>query len=136
MRADGELTAEEYKEVRAQAEAKRNAAKKQKDALLPPTTEDNVDLDWKKRLEILKSALDEYKELDEDRDIPEEIIDAFVEKIIVHEDCTEWHLRFRPEPVLCSVSGSHKKGDSTPHFCLQQDRLQSRKCNSLLNATQ
>lgn len=135
MRADGEITAEEYKDYRFTAETKLNAAQKQKDALFPPPVEDSQDLDWKKRLNILKLALDEFKELDETRKIPDDVIDAFVEKIVVYEEYTEWHLRFRPDPVKCTVTGSHKNGDSTPTFCLQHDRLLSRNCNSLLNAT-
>ena len=106
---------EEYKEQKNIYDAELNRMRNRKEELLPSNAPTTSEIDYKQKLNILKTALNEFTELDESRDIPEEVIDAFVEKIIVHEDHLEWYLRFKPDPddpVRCHVEGDKRKGNN------------------------
>lgn len=109
------LSVEEYKEQKNIYDAELNRLRNRKEELLPSNAPTTPEIDYKQKLNILKTALNEFAELDESRDIPEEVIDAFVEKIIVHEDHLEWYLRFKPDPddpVRCHVEGDKRKGNN------------------------
>ena len=41
-------------------------------------------------------------------DIPEDIVETFIDQIVVHDDYFEWRLRTSTEPVLCKVEGNEK----------------------------
>ena len=41
-------------------------------------------------------------------DIPEDIVETFIDQIVVHDDYFEWRLRTSTEPVLCKVEGNAK----------------------------
>lgn len=41
-------------------------------------------------------------------DIPEDIVETFIDQIVVHDDYYEWRLRTSTEPVLCKVEGNAK----------------------------
>ena len=41
-------------------------------------------------------------------DIPEDIVETFIDQIVVHDDYFEWRLRTSTEPVLCNVEGNEK----------------------------
>ena len=63
--------------------------------------------------------MEDCKDFDEERIIPDEVIDAFVVKIVAHEDGLDWYLRFKPDPedpVKCHVDGDKRKGGKTPSF--------------------
>ena len=69
--------------------------------------EDSID----ERVRIMKDVLDGSEEYDFSC-IPEEIIDAFVEKIVVHTDYMEWHLVFDENTSLkMSIHGNKKHHD-------------------------
>ena len=62
---------------------------------------------------VLRYALEQYTNFDNDGDIPESVIEAFVEKIEVSKDCFKWHLRgdFGGDaPIPMNVEGNRKKG--------------------------
>ena len=82
------------------------------------------------RVRAMKEVMDGKKEYDFSR-IPEEIIEAFVDKIVVHEDYLEWHLKFEePTKLKMSCIGQKKNakvifnGETTSNS-VQQHRLQS-----------
>ena len=64
-------------------------------------------------------------------DIPDEIVETFVDQIVVHDDYFEWRLRTSVEPVLCQVEGRQK--DSTIIF-LENDSHEIAKQYRLLSA--
>lgn len=141
MRADGDISRETFLKKKAECEADISNLKKQRSALLPDDfVEDAFDADYKEKLAILKKALEDCKDFDEERIIPDEVIDAFVVKIVAHEDCLDWYLRFKldPEdPVKCHVDGDKRKGGKTPSFaygstgcdqCIQVIHLLSPRC--------
>ena len=41
-------------------------------------------------------------------DIPEDIVETFIDQIVVHDDYFEWRLRTSTEPMLCKVEGNAK----------------------------
>ena len=41
-------------------------------------------------------------------DIPEDIVETFIDQIVVRDDYFEWRLRTSTEPVLCKVEGNEK----------------------------
>lgn len=43
------------------------------------------------------------------QEVPEEIVDAFVDSIIVHKDYFEWNLKLAEKPVCCNVEGNKRK---------------------------
>ena len=53
--------------------------------------------DYKDKLTVLQYALVQYTNPDEN-DIPESIIEAFVEKIVAKKDGFDWYLRFDGDP--------------------------------------
>ena len=54
-------------------------------------------VDYKEKLTVLQYALVQYTNPDEN-DIPESIIEAFVEKIVAKKDGFDWYLRFDGDP--------------------------------------
>ena len=55
-------------------------------------------IDYKEKLEVLRYALEQYTDFDADGDIPDSVIEAFVEKIVVSKDGYDWYLRFDGDP--------------------------------------
>ena len=71
--------------------------------------EDSVE----KRIEILKYAMDKNFTYDS-YNLPDPIIDAFVNKVVVHKDKYEWYLNVLDKSdinMLCSVKGDKKSQD-------------------------
>lgn len=66
--------------------------------------------DLQDKLEVLKYALEHNFDFDT-YNIPDAIIDAFVERIIVHEEYYEWHLKFLDEGINCLAMGTAKSPD-------------------------
>lgn len=69
-------------------------------------------------------------------DIPEDIVETFIDQIVVHDDYFEWRLRTSTEPVLCKVEGNEKDNtiiflENDSHKVANQYRLQSQKCNQI-----
>ena len=55
-------------------------------------------IDYKEKLEVLRYALEQYTNFDHDGDIPDNVVEAFVEKIVVSKDGFDWYLRFDGDP--------------------------------------
>ena len=73
-------------------------------------------------------------------DIPEDIVETFIDQIVVHDDYFEWRLRTSTEPVLCKVEGHEKdntiiflENDSHKVATQYRQRLRIRQ-NNLIHA--
>lgn len=73
-------------------------------------------------------------------DIPEDIVETFIDQIVVHDDYFEWRLRTSTEPVLCKVEGNEKdntiiflENDSHKVATQYRQRLRIRQ-NNLIHA--
>lgn len=77
-----------------------------------PKKEDTV-TNYSEKMEMLRFALSQYNAPEYfENGIPESVIDAYVEKIVVFEDHFEWYLRFGGnDPLKCRVNG---KKDANP----------------------
>lgn len=73
-----------------------------------PESEDTQD-----RLKVLQELME--KDFDfSGQEVPEEIVDAFVDSIIVHKDYFEWNLKLAEKPVCCNVEGNKRKSKVIP----------------------
>jgi len=78
------------------------------------------------RLQVLRKLME--KDFDFlDQEVPEDIIDAFVNQIIVHKDYFEWNLKMTERPLYCKVDGTKRKSEvvllnETSSFCGGQHR--------------
>ncbi|MCR5324193.1 MAG: recombinase family protein [Lachnospiraceae bacterium] len=109
LRLAGDIEPEKYNE-------KRKALEKERDTLtarmeeLNVVSEENVE-EIENTITVLKYILEQKCNFDT-YNIPDEVIDAFVEEVIVYKDRFEWHLRIidnSRESVICSVQGRDKK---------------------------
>ncbi len=104
MRADGDLTREEYLDSKAEVEQE-IANIEQTVAKLKAEQEPVEIIDYDERLKMLESALEQFVKFDTENDIPDAVIEAFVEKIVVSEDSYDWYLRFNPNNTDVKISG-------------------------------
>lgn len=72
--------------------------------------EEMTDEDYNKKLEVLKYGLEQDFNFST-HNIPEEVIDAFVDQIIVYKDCFVWKLKLFDDTITMRLDG--KKGKST-----------------------
>lgn len=112
MRADGEISRETFNKKKTEIEEQISAAQDKIKELSPYNQEEEYEEpNYQEKITVLKYALEQYTDFSTDEDIPENVIEAFVEKIVVNEDSFDWYLRFsetESNPKNCSISG--KKG--------------------------
>lgn len=110
MRADGEIDKDTFNNKRNDAEAQIFTLKRQIKELSPYESDEEYDEpDYEEKITILKYALHKYLDFEGEEDIPENVVEAFVEKIMVYEDCLDWYLRFdNGEPKHCKVTGKRR----------------------------
>ena len=111
MRADGEIDKETFKNKRNDAEKQILNLKQQIKELSPiDSDEECEEPDYEKKITVLKYALQKYLDFDKNEDIPEKVVEAFVDKIVVHENYLEWYLRFSDpnDPKRCNVVGKRR----------------------------
>ena len=84
------------------------------DELTPVVEESKEDgIDYESKITVLRYALEQYTNFDIESDIPESVIEAFVEKIEVSKNCFRWRLRGDfggNSPIDMNVEGKRKKG--------------------------
>lgn len=71
-------------------------------------------------------------------DIPEDIVETFIDQIVVHDDYFEWRLRTSTEQVLCKVEGNAKDNtiiflENDSHKVATQYRQLLRTSNTLIS---
>ncbi len=106
MRMDGEVTADGF--ISSSNEIRETIDRlKSEIAELTADVPEETASDYEDKIEFLKFALEQYTHFDEGREIPDSVLEAFVEKIVIFEDHFEWYLRFGdPDaPTKCGVNG-------------------------------
>ena len=110
----GDITREEFQEGRAEADKLIDRLKAEIEELTPVVEEtDDDEIDYESKFTVLRYALEQYTNFDTDGDIPESVIEAFVEKIEVSKDCFKLYLRGDfggDSPIPMNVEGNRKKG--------------------------
>ena len=69
-------------------------------------------IDYDEKLTVLQYALERYTSIDDDKDVPPNVVEAFVEKIVASKDGFEWYLRFDGDPndpLKCSFNGKRRE---------------------------
>ena len=107
MRADGEITRDEFVQDKAEIEQEMTDIQMfiQKLTAEQGEAPDEV-VDYGERIKMLEYALEQLVDFKNCDDIPEAVVDAFVDRIIVSEDSQDWYLRFNPDLAYqCKVEG-------------------------------
>lgn len=99
--------------------------------LKPQEQKETKPCDLDERIALFKYFLMQSIYLSDDENIPEDIIRAFVSKIIVHESSFDWYLRFVPEmpPTALEISGNRQKSAKISPTCNVLRRLLSATSN-------
>ncbi len=105
LRLAGDIEPDKYKEKKAELETNReNLLTK----LVENSEEQEDDKDGKEDvLTVLKYVLEKKCNFDTYK-LPDAVIDAFVDRVVVYKDRFEWHLKLHnkiQESVICSVEG-------------------------------
>ena len=113
MRADDEITKEQFMNMKSEVDTQIASLQEQICELSPAekVTETSDVPDYNERITLLRYALERYTNFDTDEDIPEAVIEAFVEKIVVNENSFDWYLHFSGDdktPKTCNVEGDKK----------------------------
>lgn len=123
MRADGEITKDVFKDKKDEIEQRIATIQKELDELQPqePPVDD---ASHDEKITLLKYYLEQSVNPDDDPDIPDDVIKAFVTKVVVHESSFDWYLRFSPDktPHSLGVDGRRKNTAKISSLCSPQHR--------------
>ena len=97
MRAEGDIDKNSFTQKTSELRAEIRKLSDEIEALEDKQNDEPEIVDYKEKLTVLQYALVQYTNPDEN-DIPESIIEAFVEKIVVKKDGFDWYLRFDGDP--------------------------------------
>ena len=98
MRSDGEIDKADFIKRKTDAEQKHMELQNKIAELEAEQNKTAPVIDYKEKLEVLRYALEQYTNFDDDGDIPDNVVEAFVEKIVVSKDGFDWYLRFDGDP--------------------------------------
>lgn len=123
MRADGEISREIFKSKKDNIEKQIYDIDTQIKELSPDVEEECDTESYRDKMTVLRYALKELTSFNDEEDIPESVIDAFVSKIVVRENSFEWYLRFDDNsPTECQIDGKRKTTAKVSAFCYPQRR--------------
>ena len=137
LRVEGDISKEVYEE-------KKGAFKKQieyidSELLKRDVKNSAIVSNVKTKIQLLTDLLEKKYDVISG-DIPEDIVETFIDQIVVHDDYFEWRLRTSTEPVLCKVEGNAKdntiiflENDSHKVATQYRQRLRIRQ-NNLIHA--
>lgn len=137
LRVEGDISKEVYEE-------KKGAFKKQieyidSELLKRDVKNSAIVSNVKTQIQLLMDLLEKKYDVISG-DIPEDIVETFIDQIVVHDDYFEWRLRTSTEPVLCKVEGNAKdntiiflENDSHKVATQYRQRLRIRQ-NNLIHA--
>lgn len=137
LRVEGDISKEVYEE-------KKGAFKKQieyidSELLKRDVKNSAIVSNVKTQIQLLTDLLEKKYDVISG-DIPEDIVETFIDQIVVHNDYFEWRLRTSTEPVLCKVEGNAKdntiiflENDSHKVATQYRQRLRIRQ-NNLIHA--
>lgn len=126
MRADGEITRDIFKAKKQEIEDRLLAIQNEL-SQLQPQEEAIDDATHDEKIKILKFYLEQSVNPDAMDNIPEDVIRAFIVKVVVHENSFDWYLRFSPDkpPKSLCIDGKRKTTAKVSSLCSPQHRLLS-----------
>lgn len=108
MRMDGEITKEIFLEKKTSVEEKIYKLEQRLANQVLHNHSNNVNI--VNKLKALRKAMEnEFDFLGQE--IPEEMIEAFVDSVIVYKDHFEWNLKLTEKPICCKVDGSKRRNE-------------------------
>ena len=111
MRAEGDLSRELFRSKCNEVEAKIHSLEEEIEALTAEKQPREV-VDYTEKLTVLQYALREYTYRNEGENIPDNVVEAFVTRIVASKDGFDWYLRFDGDPdnpLHCQVQGKKKQ---------------------------
>lgn len=111
MRLSGEINRDTFLQKKTLLENQKTALQIKLKKCTIKTEYSKIEVEEK--LQQITKALQQKISFDADN-IPKEVLDVFVYKIIAYKDYFAWYLRFSDEVAHCSVSG--RKGTATVNF--------------------
>lgn len=132
MREDGEISREQFFERKAELEPQ-IAELKQYIAELEAETEPVEEVNFGERIKLLEYAMEQLVDFENIEDIPEKVVEAFVDRIVVSEDCFDWYLRFDPTVAYtCKVEGKRSgTAKVSASFAFLEDSKTKKKYKNL-----
>ncbi|MBQ7044544.1 MAG: recombinase family protein [Clostridia bacterium] len=126
MRADGEITRDIFKAKKQEIEDRLLAIQNEL-SQLQPQEEAIDDATHDEKIKILKFYLEQSVNPDAMDNIPEDVIRAFIVKVVVHENSFDWYLRFSPDkpPKSLCIDGKRKTTAKVSSLCSPHHRQQS-----------
>lgn len=133
MRADGEITRDIFKAKQTEITQRLEKLQSEIDALQPTQQNDVDDASHEDKIKILKYYLEQSVNPDDQANIPDDVIKAFVVKIVAHKDGFDWYLRFDPDnpPHSLGIEGKRKSTAKVSSLCCQQHRLLLKQASNL-----
>ena len=110
MRSDGEIGKDMFRAKCDELEPRMDRLRREIGELEAKEAPPEV-ADYEEKLTVLRYALERYTDFSEDRDVPESVIEAFVEKIVASPEGFDWYLRFGgdpDDPIRCKVEGKRR----------------------------
>lgn len=126
MRADGEITKDEFKASKEEIE---NSLKKVQDEIehLQPKKKEENEITYKDKIEVLKYYLRKSVISEDNEDLSDSVIKAFISKVIVHENGFDWYLRFNSDDETSCFLNVEGRGKKNSFVSEQQRRLRLTK---------
>jgi len=122
MRADGEIDRDTFKLKKEEIEARLQIIDKEIENLTPKenTVEDAT---HEEKMTLLRYYLEQSTNIVDGEDIPDDVIKAFIQKIVAHKDGFDFYLRFTPDddPKKLNVEG-RKDSAKVSSVCELQHR--------------
>ena len=129
MRADGEITRDIFKMKQADIEKRLSDIEAELESLNHKEQNEIDEATHEEKITILKYYLERSLTPSDTEDLPENVIRAFVTKIVAHENGFEWYLRFSPDndPKRLTIEGKRKNSAKVSSLCYLQHRPRSTK---------
>lgn len=97
MRAEGDISKEVFREKTSELEERLARLENEIEELNKQEEERIADDGWELHFEDLKSTLESYVDFGDELDVPESIVEGFIEKIVVGQDSFDWYLRIKSD---------------------------------------
>ena len=135
MRADGEISRDVFKIKKEEIESRLKDIDSELEQLNPKEKKDIEEATHEEKITVLRYYLEQSVNPKDGEDIPEDVIRAFVKKIVAHTNGFDWYLRFSPDddPEKLAIEGNRKNSAKVSSLCSLQHRLQSRMAGTKIS---